>query len=254
MLQPSPNSSRLFPCAVFKLLGSQLQLQQWGGSRQQQAASHSPPCSAKETHGQGLGGGHDSLTLAERRHVAAGTRMTILLEHGFTHQPSLLCRRPLSLAKRSRDLRTAQRLRGHTWDMPAGPHAPGGIFSSPSHCVAFENHSARHSFGGEPRRICPGACGSGRASLCYGKDTSRAFSVQNEHHFVQAPGQPAGQVASCFCCGFPCCAQLNSRYQSQVQAEGHGFAICGHPRQTKCLAWSKQLLWSHGRDARSASV
>lgn len=105
-------------------------------------------------------------------------------------------------------------------------------------------------FGRELRRTCPGVYGSERASLCYGKDTPRAFfSAKRASLCVQAWGQPAVWAASSSCCGFPCCAQLSYRYQSQVRAKEHGFAICGHPGQTKHLAWGKQLLWSSGRDA-----
>lgn len=134
--------------------------------------------------------------------------------------------------------------------MPAGLYAPGGIFIPLGHCVAFENCPVRQSFGGELRRTCPGVYGSERASLCYGKDTPRAFfSAKRASFCVQAWGQPAVRAASSSCCRFPCCSQLSYRYQRQVRAERHGFAICGHPGQTKHLAWGKQLLWSSGRDA-----
>lgn len=148
-------------------------------------------------------GGHDSLTLVKRRHVAAGTRTTVLTEPGFPRQPASLCTDPFPW-QRGAGICAQHSGSGDTHRTCQQDHTLPEGFSAPEALCCLSKLPARHSFGGELRRIYPGACGSERVSLCPGKDTSRAFSVQNEHRFMgkhgdsQRFGQPSAPAV-----GFP---------------------------------------------------
>lgn len=132
----------------------------------------------------------------------------VLTKHGYP--PIGLLRSATEPFPRQRGAGPAQRAAapGNAQDTPAGPHAPGGTFQP------LKNHPPRHSFGEELLRTCPGLYGRERASLYHAQDKSRAFSVQNEHHLVYAGDSQ--QFVQPPAVGFPACAQLNCRYQSQI--------------------------------------